>query len=275
MKKSLLLWSIYFFTTPTIAELPQIHIDNFRGEFSSPSGRGLANRFDLPAPEKNAEILIEKTENGYTLATSDNLYEWSDVPSTLLDLYQASWSAINLRSQPQRFETSAAQITLNSEKENLLLRNLSLDCRLTNRAHPEFTQTLLEACLNGQGSAKLRLFQKVDKSLNSSSLFTDLLMAVTPYEIAPQSDTTIDNVDIKINRQAIEASLTTKVVFNTTIKLNGMIYYENDQKRIRLRIDRARAGILNVLSQIFEQLEKNQSETLIVQRPWVTIILEE
>jgi hypothetical protein len=280
MKKSLLLFSLYFFTTPVVAELSNINIENFRGEFISPSGSGIAQRFEVPNSSqsnqlKNVQILIEKTESGYTLRSPDNFYQWEDAPSLLMDLELANWNGITVKSQARRFETSATSLVIQRQKNQLSFRNFLVDCRLSSNAHDDFTKTLLEACLNGQSLAKLRSFQKVDKSFEGSSLLNDLLMAVTNVEIAPLSETTVENIDLKINRQAFEASLSTKVVFNTTVKVNGMVYYENDQNRIRLRLDRARAGFINVLSQVFEQLEKNQSAKLIVQRPWVTIILED
>lgn len=278
MKKCAFLLSLSLTLTTAFAELPRIDIDQFRGDYRSPAGSGIAQRFDVPGfahskALKNISIGIEKTQTGYNMTTPDHFFEWSDAPSLLMNLESAQWSAIGVKSSPQSFVTKAQSLNLNREKDQINFRNFLLDCKLTKPSHPSFSQTFLEACLNGQSRATLTSFQKTDKSATTSKLLQDLMMAVTPYEIAPLSQTTVDDVEIKINRQSFEAQLTTKVVFNTTVKLDGMVYYENDQNRIRLRLDKAKAGFLNVLSKVFEQLEKNQSDKLIVQRPWVTIIL--
>lgn len=280
MKVYALLLSLTVSITSSLAELPDLSIDQFQGDYRSPSGSGFADTFNLPAPDgfaqsKNITIRIEKTQTGYNLTTPDHLYDWSDAPSVLMDLETAQWSGVKVSSYTQEFLTAADSLSLNDKTQQLSFNDFFLNCKLITPSHSTFTHTLLEACLNGQTSLKLKYFKKFDKTKGAPSLYQDLMMALTPYEIAPLAETLVENVGLSIKDQSFKAELTTKVVFNTTVKMNGKIYYQNEKNQIRLRLDSARAGFLNVLSKVFDQLEKNQSEKLIVQRPWVTIILSE
>lgn len=276
MKRSTLLTLLCFITTPVLAEFQEINIQKFQGQYRSPSGDGSASVFQLPAQaeySKNVSLTIEQNETGYILTTPSSQYDWQDVPEILMSVDEVQWNGLNVSGKTQQFMTNFSAITIKRESSDMSLKNFLLDCRLTAQAHEEFIETLLESCLNGQGTARLDEFQKNDKSLMSNQLLRNFLMAVTPYEIAPLGDTKVEEINLKVSRQAFEASLKTKVVFNTTVKMSGAVFYEQDKSQIRLRLDKAKAGFINVHSQIFEQLEKNQSETLIVQKPWVTIIL--
>ena len=51
------------------------------------------------------------------------------------------------------------------------------------------------------------------------------------------------------------------------IKGNGKTYYENNQ--IRIRIDKAKVGFINVRGRLFKELEKLESDKVQVNEPWI------
>lgn len=276
MKRSTLLTLLFFITPPVFAEFLQMDIQQFQGQYRAPSGEGSASRFQIPEQLENAQninLSIEKTETGYTLVTPSSRYDWGDVPDLLMDVNALRWNGVNVSGATKRFMTNFSSLFIERESSHMSLKSFLLDCQMTTQSHEDFVETLLESCINGVGTARLNEFQKNDKTIEGHQLMMNFLMAITPHEIAPLSETKIEEINLKINRQSFEASLKTKVVINTTVKMSGAVFYEQDKSQIRLRLDKAKAGFLNVHSQIFEQLEKAQSEKLIVQKPWVTIIL--
>ena len=54
--------------------------------------------------------------------------------------------------------------------------------------------------------------------------------------------------------------------------INGEIYYDKDS--IRIKINRVKAGPFKVTGTFFKEIKKQESDKLIVNRPWIEIPLD-
>lgn len=262
--------------TLACANASDINITDFSGAYEDPSGVATATRFNIPVSEeftKNLSIQIEKISGGYALILPDQEREWLDPPSALDDIVIANWQRVNLNKTLNRINLSGESLLTIGRAQNLNLRNLSLDCELENSNTDEVDQ-LIAGCLNKKGTLRLGLLELVKhKSDFLNELMTIVEVIVGGDELSAQSTTLFENIELDIQGDNFQGQIKTKAGITATVKLSGYIRYEASTQQVRIRIDRARAGILNVMGILFDELTKLQSESMVVQRPWVTINL--
>ncbi len=253
-----------------------ITITNFTGAYEAPSGTGTATRFTIPVSDEftnNLTIKIEKISGGYNLILPDQEREWLDPPSALDDVVIARWNGINLSKTATQVNLSGTTLQTVGRAQNLNLKNLSLKCVLDSSNTDEVNQ-LMQGCLNKEGTLRLSFVELV----KHKSDFLNELMAIVEVlvggdDFTTQSTTLFENIELDIKGDSFTGQIKTKAGITATVKLNGYIRYEEGSQQVRIRIDRARAGILNVIGILFDELTKLESESMVVQRPWVTINL--
>lgn len=264
-----------------ILALP-LHASNFRidqlsGSFISPSGTAQVTRLELPerSPIVNETLALELIgQETLQISTKDETFEWEEVPSIISEMTGAQWSNINLNKSTNGLSISGASLQTVSASRDLNLRQLSLNCQLPNHHEDSLTQAILNGCLNGRGQASLRLFEMTNrKSQSITQSFFEAMGVNIRNEIL--STDRFENVELNIQGDDFSGQITTRVVINATVRLNGKIYYEENNERIRIRVDRARAGLFSVMGTLFDELDKLDSDSIQVQRPWITINLAE
>lgn len=275
-----LFFSLTLAITLTHAQAQDILMTNFSGDFNNPRGSGQVERFSLEQGPRltNAGVSIALEETNLLVnVTSDELSEeflWEDLPVTVTELNQAQWSGLNLNHNGRTLQASARALQTNSKDTAINLSLFNLQCDLGLK--PDETDSVdhvLNGCLNLQSKLNLRM---VDLSNNSGlSLVSDLMQTLNLGLPSIQATNRFENVEIDIKNNDFTAAVTTKVVINATIRMNGKTYFDKDEERVRIRIDRARAGFLNVTSMLFDELEKISSEKVQVNRPWISIDLTE
>ena len=253
-----------------------ITITNFTGAYEAPSGAGTATRFTIPISDEftnNLTIQIEKIAGGYSLRLPDQEREWLDPPSALDDVVIARWNGINLSKTVTQVNLSGTTLQTVGHAQNLNLKNLSLKCALDNSSPDEVNQ-LIQGCLNKEGSLRLGFLELVKhKSDFLNELMSVVEVLVAGNDFTAQSTTLFENIELDIKGDNFTGQIKTKAGITATVKLNGYIRYEEGSQQVRIRIDRARAGILNVMGILFDELTKLQSDSMVVERPWVTINL--
>ncbi len=235
-------------------------IVGFSGHYDAPNGQGTATQFDLPGQDKNTiEVRVEARGEGYVLTTPDGEWEWSEPASWVKDLQQAQWNSVDvvLQGPSQR----AAINALNAEHgdKNIILKSLSANC--------SGSVELIESCLNGTGRIRLgQLEYKSDKAYDQTR---DILHALN---FAAKGNTTVKNLALDISSGKFNGEITANVGISATVKFSGLISYDVASKKVSIRLDKAKASFLDVRGKIFDELEDVQSESLVVERPWIYIL---
>ena len=78
--------------------------------------------------------------------------------------------------------------------------------------------------------------------------------------------------DIRNGKLTFEA----RVDIGSSMKVtgNGSVTYSRSKNEMKLKIDRVKAGILNVTGKVFKELKKLESDQISVNRPYITISLK-
>lgn len=260
------------------ADFKNIRVTNFQGTYSSPQGSGSADEFLIPSEQEHnsplySEIEIFKGNENFQISIDSQDFLWEDVPSVLLEMQSLNWSDIDFNTASKRVSLEVQSLRGVTDQKTVSLSRANANCSHSGEGHQSFVENLLESCLNGTGRLRVASFNNEDKSslLNKSEL-TEFIQALHGLDDkAPSTQQELEDIELDIRNNSFEARLKTKIIFNTTVKAEGKSYFDSDEKVIRLRIDKAKAGFLNVTDKVFEELEKKQGEKLRVERPWVFV----
>lgn len=275
LKKAFFTTSIIFSLSVQAQFLP-LEITNLTGSYQDPVGSAKADQFNIPSSNstfQQVNIDIFKGNQSYELSVDGEQYLWQDVPQQLMGLESGQWNDINLLSQNKRIELSIDLFRVQTSSTLSALKRASAFCNLSAQVHKSFTDNLLEACLNSRGRLRVDQFStNSDKNLGQDQLIFTILDSLQGTTLKnPSTQRDVDEIKLDVASNDFELSLSTKVVFNTTVKVEGKSYFEKDKGQIRLRIDKAKAGFLNVKNKLFEALEDSESDKITVNRPWVTL----
>lgn len=242
-------------------------ITGFSGQYDAPNGQGSATQFDLPSLESEAiEILVEGRGEGYVLTTPDGQWEWENPSAWVKGLKSAQWSNVDvvLGDSSQRAAIGSLQGV--HEDKSVNVQSLSASC--------SGAADLIESCLNGQGSIRLGAVNYV--SALRQDTYRDVLQALARALEVPAraSELSVQNLKLDVANKKFKGEVSIKASISATVKFEGLISYSTEDKKIAIRLDKAKALFLDVRGKIFDELEKVQSESLEVRRPWIYITLD-
>ena len=128
--------------------------------------------------------------------------------------------------------------------------------------------------LNGEGSVSLSklVYQSALRSDQLSSIIRAIVKAL---DLSGRGDdTTVESLQLNITNNKFKGSVKVNVGVSATVKFEGLVEYSKAEKKTSIRLDKAKASFLDVRGKIFDELEEAQSESFIVERPWIYILSE-
>jgi len=233
-----------------LAKLPEADIKGFDGSYADPTGQAQSTKFlyeDISF-EENANFVVEKQAASFFLQTPNEEIQIENIPSFVNDLEKLSWADINLSSNNTSFNLSVGSLSGENNERSLSLKEFSINCKSQNR-YEDLMSDLLDSCLNESGNLDLNSIV-----LNSVN----------------KKETKVENLNIDIRTNSMDFKVKASG-FN--VKGDGKVYFEED--KVRVRIDKAKAGFLNVKGILFKELEKMESQSVKVNKPWITIYLNQ
>lgn len=242
----------------------ELSITGFSGQYDAPNGQGTATQFSLPTQDKElVNVSVEARGEGYVLTTPEGEWVWAEPSAWVKDLKTASWTNVDvvLGGTSQR----AAIGSLNGvhEDKRVVINNLAASC--------SGAAELIESCLNGTGSIRLGKVQYV--SALRSDTYSEVLRALArALELPTRSDTTVEDLKLDIRSNKFRGEVSIDAGISATVKFEGLVSYSKEEGKTAIRLDKAKALFLDVRGKIFDELEEIQSETLVVERPWIYIL---
>lgn len=231
---------------------PESKIINFSGSYSEPSGSGSADLFIFDDTDfgKFPTFTVEKQANSLSLQTGDDHFELESLPVFIDDLNTLSWDNIEFKSRKNKVELNMSSLAGSSHLYSVNIQKLSSECHSKKGAlSDDLFLNLLDACFNGRGLLSLESLDSINFENNKKSSINSLM------------------IDTNSNEMNFSLQLLVK------IKGEGETYYEPG--KIKIKITKARALFLNVIDKLFLELEKLESEKIIVNKPWIEILVDE
>jgi hypothetical protein len=230
------------------SNFPNSKIENFSGSYLSPSGLATASRFEYDTyVEETPSYRIEKQGDSLFLISDLSEFQIDNLPEIIDELSSLEWSSISVESTAKEITLSIPSFSGESINKSIDISNLNLKCTARDEVG-ELSHLILDACLNTKGSFSFSSVSIMDKKEDKRTILDSLNLTV------------------------IKNKLNFSIKQGVTIKGDGDIFYEDDS--VRIKIKKAKAGIINVTGRLFNELKKLESDSIKVERPWVEISLK-
>jgi hypothetical protein len=162
---------------------------------------------------------------------------------------------------------SSARVSINldyakfdSASDSLELKNFSLSC---DKAAASGEGELIQGCIQKM-NMKSTSFSSSSESQNVMSAFAHSL------SVASQSKSlSIKSIDLKSTNGKFDLSADIKAQISGTAKAYGNLSYDQSKKILTIKISDVKFGILSVTTKVFDELKKQESATLKVNKPYV------
>jgi hypothetical protein len=240
MKRLIIILSLL--SHPLLARDYRTQIEQLNLEYNLPSGVAQSDFFEFehysfPTP---TEYNLELQGSILILETPDGPIQLDSIPSFLTDVDQIKIKSLYLNHNEAVVDLKFNQFFFSKDSSNKTIKNVKFNCPY-NTPIPDFLEQLFSSCLNDRANLSLNSFDS-----NGNKVVSD--------------------VKVKINSNQLDFELR---ALGLKIKGEGKTYYQDDL--IRIKIEKARVGIINVRGRLFDELEKFESDYIKVNEPWVEI----
>ena len=251
-------------------QVSQVNIQNFNFNYQAPLGEGTAEAFSYQQKMNEAQkVHVEKIGEDFKIlleGVENQELTFKDAPDLIKNAQNIKLSAFNL-SFANTVTMTLSSAVFNSPEKNVDLKNMNLACdRIA--SFPEVMDQVISGCI-----------QKM--SLKSTGLSTDgegldqaLMKALDDSHDEVLGGVGIKNLNLKVNAGKFELSAEVKAQISGTAKASGTLKYEAAVKKLTVKISEVKFGILDVTSKVFDELKKQESETLKVSKPYIYITLK-
>lgn len=257
-------------STTAFAQVSKVDIKNFNFNYQAPFGEGQADAFSY---EKNVnqsqQVKVEKVNGEFKIlleGVENQELIFKDAPSLISDAESIKLKSFNL-GFAEKFSLTVASGEFNSPDKNIDLSNLNLSCDRVS-AHETVVDQMITGCLqnmrfkaggfNSQGEG---LDQAIMKGLDESH---DMVKAALG----------VKNVDFKLTNGKFELSAEIKAQISGKAKGNGTAKFDSKTRVITVKVSEIKFSILDVTSQVFDELKKQESLSMKVSKPYIYITIK-
>ena len=260
-----------FMTSMAWGQVSQVNIKNFNFDYQAPSGDGTAESFSYQKKVMDAQkVHVEKVGEDFKIlleGVENQEFTFKDAPDLMKNAQEIKLSAFNF-SFADTVSLTMTSAIFNSPDKNIDLRNMNLACDRIS-TFPEVMDQVISGCI-----------QKM--SLKTSALSTDgesgfdqaLMKAIDGRHDEILGGVSIKNLSLKVNGGKFDLSADVKAQVSGTAKGTGTLKYEADGKKLTVKISEIKFGFLDVTSQVFDELKKQESSTFKVNKPYLYIMVK-
>lgn len=257
-------------TTFAHAQVSQGEIKNFNFDYQAPQGQGTAESFSYQAKlSQEQKVTVEKVGEDFKIkleGVEEREIEFKNPPALIKDAESIHLSSFNL-SLNQAASLSMAKANFSSPDKELDLSSFTLNC---NRfaGHTELMDQMIAGCLEKMvvkaggfnSRAEEGIEQAVKKALDAG--------------FDSKQSVGIKNMNFKITAGKFDLSAEIKAQISGRATGNGSIKYDQPAKKLTVKVSQVKFGILDVTSQVFDELKKQENANLQVNQPYIYFTLK-
>ena len=262
----LVIYSTFALSFEQDTTLPRGFINNLEANYQSPTGRGHATAVSLAGFGNYESPNFEVDNAGGVLifTVEDNSFEIDLSSLSGKDVDRLSIQAMNYIYNQEKLQASFNSFSANSQDFASQVNHLQLSC-LKSKDLSNPLDDLLISCLSQAGLRVQRLNFR-----GSSAIFSDLVEnSFTTEEVE------IEKLEVSVNNSRLKAKFKGNISKGITVKIEGSTSYSTTDKKITLRIDKAKAGFINIRNNLFDEFKKMENENIEVRKPYIFITIPE
>lgn len=237
-----------FISTTLYAQFPIANITQFSGNYLEPSGKATATNFKWEEYDfgANPNISFERQGSAIFIEANNERFELSNLPDFINNVESLTWQSIDFTSNVNYFSLNIPKFKSVTKDSSVAVSNLNLKCEYSGTSFEDVKKSILDSCLNHRSSFK------------STSL-----------GMGASSGNSINNLNFEVTKKSLTFSLKSGVNVNGT----GEIDYDSKNDFIKIKINTAKTGGINIRSKFFKELKALESENIKVQEPYIEIKL--
>ncbi len=264
--KSKLLSTLFLFQIFSYAELPNGQIQTLNANYLSPTGTGTAKYINITdfGEFRNPQLEVENYNGILMFSVEDQAFELDLSMFGISDARSISLSSLSFNNDPKKLALSFSSAKALDDDFQLSVSGPSVDCTRTSK-FDDIKVDLLSNCLK---NSKFRI-SSLDFQSDKSE-FTNLI----DEEGTASNKIDLSDFKLDINSGKFKGEVKSSMSKGLTIKVEGLSKFKIETNEIEIKLDKAKAGIFNIRSTIFNELQKMDSDTLHVNEPYITIQLK-
>lgn len=266
-----ILLALLMLSTFAQAQVSKGEIKNFNFKYQTPMGEGTAEAFSYQAKNDPAQnVHVEKVGEEFKIhleGVENQDLSFKNPPALIKDAETINLAGFNLTFQ-DRAVLTMANGSFQSQDKDIDLKNFNLACdRIA--SFPEVMDQVLSGCVQ-----KMNLKVGGFSSMGAEGLEHAILAAVDDKHDEYKSAVSIKNVDWKITGGKLQFAVDVKAQISGTVTGSGSVKYEAPLKKVTVKVSEIKFGFLDLTSQVFDQLKKQESASMKVSRPYIYLTIK-
>jgi len=253
------------------AQTTQVNVQNFNFNYQAPFGDGTADTFSYQSGINTPQsIHIEKIGEDFKIileGVENQEYTLKDAPELIRNAEKMKLQNVNF-SFSEKLSLGMASAVFNSPEQNVEIKGMALNCEVIKTQQEVMDQALL-GCIQ-----KMTLKSSGISTDGATSIANTFMSAVDDRHNVLKASVGVKNLSMKITNGKFDLSADVKAQISGTAKASGSFKYDQSSKKLTVKISEIKLGVLNVTSQVFTELKKQESSTLKVNEPYVYITLK-
>ena len=258
--------ALTLFISISQAQVSQGEIKNFNFSYTAPLGEGTADSFFYQQKLEEAQkVHVEKIGDDFHFnfeGVENRNIEFKNPPEMIKNAESIKLATFNLTLQ-NAISLSLSSASFQSPEQKLDLKNLTLSCdRLM--SFPLLMDQAITGCLQ-----KMVLKAGGFNSAGFDGLQTAMMKALDDSYDEILGGVGIKNADLKISSGKFQLSADIKAQISGTATANGTAKYDQLGKVITIKVSEIKFSIMDVTSQVFDELKKQESPSMKVNKPYI------
>lgn len=260
----------FMMTSMAWGQVSTVNIQNFNFSYSAPRGEGTADTFSYAKNVNQAQnVQVEKVGDDFNIlleGVENQELVFKDAPDLVRNASDITLRGFNLSL------ASSLSLTINSgvfesSDKNVDLSNLNLSCNRVN-GPVELKDQMINGCIQKMS------FRAGAFSTDGEGLEQAVVKAIDESHNEILSAVGIKNLNFKVTNGKFELSADIRAQISGSAKGSGTVKYDAAAKLITVKVSSVKFSILDVTSKVFDELEKNESETFKVKEPYLYITIK-
>lgn len=255
----------FFMSSHALARF-EVDLQGLDFNYSDPKGSGTASSFSRQMEKRDSEVMlsVEKVSEGLAVVVTgaeEQNFVVKEIPGFVKDAKHMQLEQLFLNVSDS-LSLSLDSGSFTSDKDDLSMVNFSLECN-----RDENQSELMDQAISG-------CVQKLDLRASRFAMESakKFLRNVLGYE--KRMDLTIKSLALSSINGDYNLQADVKAQISGTAKSSGKLSYDPASRVLTIKISEVKFGVLSVKKMVFDQLKKNESETVKVAEPYVYLTVK-
>ncbi len=255
----------------SFAQVSKVDIKNFNFNYEAPLGEGVADNFSYQKEMNNQQkVNVEKFSDFFKIkleGVENQEMEFKNAPAFIQEAEKINLNTFNF-DLGEKISLGLVQGSFISSQDEFNLKNVNLFCERSAASELILDQALM-GCIQKM-TFKVSGFSSMPQKGIDYAMMEALNSALDTNGTA----LSLKNVDLKINAGKFQLGADIKAQISGTALANGTVKYEPTEKKIIVKVSEVKFGFLDLTSKVFEELKKQESDTIKINKPYITILIK-